>query len=321
MAAADANIELLARAIATQPNAAELYYELAEAHWRSGDTEGYATFVHHAYLASANKPIDTGREFRSAKNDRERRDRARALIRHGIAYTPAVAALAVAEAQLGNGAAVKYLMDQRFLRVGTVEPPGSTPLQAFNRAVADEIKSNLKFYESPGNRSIRHAWRHESVQSAKTPALRGLMQLLQRHAADYMNDLPADQFHPFTATRPAKFDIGGWAVVSSSESYHEAHIHPRAWATGVYYVVQPKISTVPGGRRGWLTIGPPPTLGEAAKTNWERRDIEPVAGNFVLMPGYFYHQTQPMKVEEERICVAFEICSTELRLRIDDPGR
>jgi hypothetical protein len=39
------------------------------------------------------------------------------------------------------------------------------------------------------------------------------------------------------------------------------------------------------------------------------------------MPGYFYHQTQPMKVEEERICVAFEICSTELRLRIDDPGR
>src|ERR1700734_2868423 len=142
MAAADANIELLARAIATQPNAAELYYELAEAHWRSGDTEGYATFVHHAYLASANKPIDTGREFRSAKNDRERRDRARALIRHGIAYTPVVAALAIAEAPLGNGAVVKYLMDQRFLRVGTGEPPRLTPLQAFNRAVADEIKSN-----------------------------------------------------------------------------------------------------------------------------------------------------------------------------------
>ena len=41
--------------------------------------------------------------------------------------------------------------------------------------------------------------------------------------------------------------------------------------------------------------------------------IEPARGSFILMPAYFFHQTEPMGVDEERICIAFETQHAELK--------
>ncbi len=38
----------------------------------------------------------------------------------------------------------------------------------------------------------------------------------------------------------------------------------------------------------------------------------PLPGRLVLMPGYFYHGTQPTLSEEARVCVAFNVVPKEL---------
>jgi hypothetical protein len=157
---ADAQNELLAHAMAAQPNAAELFYKHAETLWRARDLDGYASFYRHGYLLSPS--------LLSAKSPGELRDRARTLIDRSAAYSAVIAALAIAEAQLGNATAVGDLMDyDRFFHHAAIDPPCGTSIEAFNLALASEIKSNLEFYDSPPNRSIRHAWRYNAVENAR----------------------------------------------------------------------------------------------------------------------------------------------------------
>lgn len=309
-----AQVERLARAIDGKPNAATLFSRLAEMHWRVRDLAGYAEFVRRAYLSGSDTGIMSlaGKVSLSRATATELRDRARALIDREVRHAQVIAALALAEAQLGNGEAVRALMDERFLRCGVIDLPRGKSIEDFNRALANEIKADLKFYDSPPDRSIRHAWRCDRLHRATTPAIRALMALLSQHASDYMNGLPADAAHPFIASRPSQFALSAWAVVSNGASYHKSHVHPKAWATGVYYIVQPDISRASGGDRGWLRIGPPPYLHCGASHDWTRRLIEPAPGSFVLMPAYFWHETQPMGVDQERICVAFELQAAEL---------
>jgi len=299
--------------IARRSKAAKEYYELAAARWRARDLEGFARFFRRAF---AIRPTTRLLDFtdNSKACALEVRDRARALIDHGVAYAPVIAALAVAETRLGNDAATQYLMDyDRFVQQSAIVPPEGSSIEAFNRALASEIKTNLKYYDSPPDLAIRRAWRFEGFGRATTPALRELIRLLRVQATHYIDRIPEDAAHPFTASRPLEFGIDGWAVVSDGESHHEPHIHPKAWATGVYYVVQPDVSRAPGSDRGWLHIGPPRLLEETDAPAWTRRMIEPAEGSLVLMPGYFWHATQPMGVDQERICVAFEIRPLELK--------
>lgn len=309
----DEQVEQFARAIAVQPNAIELYYQLAEAHWRAGDMAGYANFFRRAYLAGAHRLRIPLPRFGSADAPVELRDRTSALAGQGVAYTAVLSTLALAEARLGNDAAVTHLMDyERFLRVATIEPPDGASLEAFNSALAHEIRSDLTYYDSPPDQALRHAWRYDAIEKSRLPNIRKLTKILRRCVSDYMRELPAGAAHPFIAMSPARYEIGGSAVVSRRSSYLPSHIHRRAWATVVYYVREPEVSKSPGSRDGWLTVGPPEALGEAPNPGWERRDIEPVPGSVVLMPGYFWHETQPMEVDQERICVAFEVYPQEL---------
>ncbi len=101
-------------------------------------------------------------------------------------------------------------------------------------------------------------------------------------------------------------------MVSGAEGYHGSHIHPRAWMSGVYYVARLEISRAPGTRCGWLRVGPPDYLGLAEDSGWRERLVEPEPGNLVLMPGYFCHGTQPMGVDQDRICIAFDMVPGEL---------
>jgi len=306
---------MLVEAIKGHPDAADLYYDLSEKHYRAGDLDGYAKFFHQAFVrkpvVDIGWPVDTPDDSREASL--EKNDRARALITRGVRFAPVIAALAITEGQLGREASISRLMDfERFMLRGQLEPPDGTSVADFNGALAEEIKSDLTYYDMPADRSIRRAWRFNALHRTQSPAMRSFLRLLKDTVAGYIAGLPEEPDHPFLAVRPDEFEVGGWAVVSDGRSYHKPHLHPRAWATGVYYVVQPEISRE--SERGWLRVGPPPKLRDA----WEPRLIEPVPGSFVLMPGYFWHETEPMGVDQERICIAFEVRSPELALGDED---
>jgi hypothetical protein len=237
----------------------------------------------------------------------------RSLIDNGVAYSSVIAALAIAEARLGNTAAVQRLVDyDRLFRNTMMAPPHGYDQTSFSRALANEIKSDLKFFDVPPDRAIRRAWRHDMNGSA-LPASRAWVQAIRREVDRYIAALPQISDHPFPVSRPTDYVLGAWAVVSNGASHHVSHFHSRAWLSGVFYVVRPPVSCDAASRRGWLEIGPPEErYGVSTAHGWASRAIEPEPGRLVLMPAYFFHGTHPMGVDEERICIAFDVMPVEL---------
>jgi hypothetical protein len=243
----------------------------------------------------------------------ERHKIARILIDHGARFATVIADLAIGEAQAGNAEAVRTLLDYpRFLRHGRCAAPDGWDETLFYATLRQEIKAKLTFYDTHARRGIRHGWRHDRVFDTQTPALQALQTQLRALVDGYIAALPHDPNHPFVAARPAEYGLRGWAVVSNGASHHISHIHPRAWLIGVYYVTEPEVSRAPGSNVGWLNIRAPENLGIGPQSGWEVQKIAPAPGAFVLMPAYFYHDTEPMGVDQERICIAFEAQPSEL---------
>jgi hypothetical protein len=310
----DAKIALLRQALSANPQSQLLSLRLAEALIDKGDTQAAAELFRRAYLL---KPfIWNGRP---GANPQTQRDDAFAMIKHGAIFSSTISALAVGEARLGHKEEVQKLVNYDLLfRDFIMDPPSGYGRADFNRAFAAEIKSDLTFYGEPAKRAIRNAWRHDSVMRSNQPACTAFTASIQREVLRYIADLPRWTGHPFLDSRPADFVLRGWAVVSDGKSHHKSHIHPFAWASGVYYVLEPPTSKEQCSDRGWLHIGPPENLGVFAEHGWAQRLIAPKAGRLVIMPGYFYHHTRPMGVDEERICVAFDVVPQELAIASPD---
>ena len=319
---AEARIALARQALAANPDSSDLQFTLAEAVADAGDADEFARLFRQAYLLNPSTRPSIPQRL-TPPGAARLRAMAQALIARGVRYSPVLAAAAAAAAALGDRAEVDRLVDYgRFFRlVPQVLPDGFGG--DFHAALAAEIKFNLKFYDVQA-RAIRKAWRNNHIMDSALPACRAFAGEIARQVDRYIAALRADDDHPFIASRPAEYRIGAWAVLSQGEGHHLSHIHPRAWMSGVYYVVRPAISRTPGNKQGWLRVGPPhigmPEGVTLAGAGWQERLVEPEPGNLVLMPGYFYHETQPTGAEEERICIAFDVMPLELTAAKDAEG-
>jgi hypothetical protein len=309
---ASARTALLRQAERMQLQSPALLCALSETLAEAGEAREAANVFRRAYLQQPD--TCTNALARIGFDDAGKlRAYSRSLIDNGVAYSSVIAALAVAEARLGNTGAVRRLVDyDQLFRSAIMDPPDGYDQTSFRHALANEIKSDLKFYDVPPNRAIRRAWRHDMNGSA-LPASRAWVQAIRREIDRYIAALPQMTDHPFPASRPADYVLGAWAVVSNGVSHHVSHFHSRAWMSGVFYVVRPPVSHDPDIRRGWLEVGPPEErYGVSTAQGWAARTIEPEPGRLVLMPAYFFHGTHPMGVDEERICIAFDVMPVEL---------
>ena len=304
----DTRIALVRQGLLAQPNSPKVLLRLAEALAEKGESTEAADVFRRAYLQA---PVPwLGRPGASPDDQRAE---AAALIEHGAIFSATIATLAIALANSGHPEEVERLVDyDRFFQDTMLEPPAGLGLEDFNAALAAEIKTNLKFYEKPKGRAIRNAWRDDDIMRSARPASRAFAAAIRSAAERYIASLPKAADHPFLESCPAEFEIEGWANVSDGASHHESHIHGRAWASGVYYVVEPAIAREPGRQQGWLRLGPPEHRGVLPGQGWGERLIAPTPGRLVLMPAYFYHSTEPTGVDQERICIAFDIVPAEI---------
>src|ERR1700712_2672291 len=234
----------LIRQALAQPadRAAQMLIKLAGAYWRQGEKRKFAEAFRRGFLERPYGDLTQLLPAPGRMTPAELRDIARTLAEHGVLYSPVLGSLAMAEAKLGHAEETRRLVDySRFFHHATCPPPDGMSSDAFHDAVAAEIKSDLKFYDDPSSRAIRHGWRHDTVLRVDTPMLTRLRQMLQKEVDRYVAALPDDPSHPFLAAQPKRKRMGGWAVVSTADSHHISHIHPAAWVTGVYYISQPPV--------------------------------------------------------------------------------
>jgi len=327
---ADAKIGLLRQAAAARPDSSKVLLRLAEALAENGHAQEAADIFRRAYLM--NPFVWLGRPGGAPER---LHTEAAAMIEHGAIFSSTIAALAIGEALVGNTDAVKRLVDyDRFFLETMLVPPPPFALADFNAALAAEIKSKRTFFEESKSRARRGIWRGESPTHSQQPASRAFAAAIRREVERYIAALPKSADHPFVKSCPEKFEIRGWSNISDGASYHVSHIHGQAWASGVYYVVEPPTARDPDSRRGWLHVGPPEYIpppggapvapagyrGVSTRSGWAERAVAPTPGRLVLMPGYFFHGTRPMGIDEERICVAFDVVPHEIAMRFPDAG-
>ena len=295
-------IDLLEDGLRVNPRNAGLLYELSASLAEAGENERSARAFQAACQIDSNPALISlvgPLEEISASQAVPIRDRAQSLVQHNVTISPVLAAWAIAEGLLGHDFNVKWLINYERFFVKTrseIDDIG---------ALAEEIRSDLSFYDRPAKRSIRKGWRRDNLNQSDSPATRALFRGLRACVDQYIQNLDLRENHPFPRSAPVEYELEAWAVVSDGKTYHESHIHHRAWLSGVYYVVRPAASLDRDMRRGWLHVGPPKWLGPLP--GWDEKLVEPEPGTLVLMPAYFFHHTMPMGVDDERICVAFDV--------------
>jgi len=309
-----AKVDLLRQAASQESPTPALLFALASALLETGEAGEAADIFRRAYLLQPwSCPLLSMGESPTLAEVTTMGDQAAALLDQGVAYSSVIAASAVAEAHSGHPDAVRRLVDyDRFFRSDIMPAPDGQDQAAFTAALAAEIKTDLEYHDKPADRAIRRAWRRSITERSSGPVAKAWLKGIRSEVDRYMAGLPRDSMHPFLASRPASYRIGAWAVVSNGDSFHLPHMHPSAWLSGVYYVICPRVARLPGSRRGWLHVEPPAMHGVSTGQGWTERMIAPEPGTLVLMPSYFFHGTEPMGVDEERICIAFDILPSEL---------
>ncbi len=107
------------------------------------------------------------------------------------------------------------------------------------------------------------------------------------------------------------YSLQMWANILGNGGHQISHIHPDALISGVYYISTPKSlksEDTLTHREGWLVF----SQAESQKQKY----VKPEEGLLVLFPSYFFHETVPIKYNESRICVAFDVVKEQPTLEL-----
>ncbi|WP_417485499.1 tetratricopeptide repeat protein [Maricaulis salignorans] len=187
--------------------------------------------------------------------------------------------------------------------IGT--PPGYASLDAFNAALAEDIRRLHGGGAQPldqtlfgGTQSAGRLWDQDSA------VIRSLADALLDAARTFVAGLPDDPDHPFLRRKRGDLELtGAWSVRLRSGGGHVDHIHPAGWISACYYVAVPE-SVMAGERAGWLRLG---ASGVAGLDLPAERYIQPEPGAAIFFPSYIWHGVEPFVSDEVRVTAPFDL--------------
>lgn len=202
--------------------------------------------------------------------------------------------------QLGRQSEIDKLIDhQKMIKeYHLLEPDKQIDLNDLNQKLASYFLSHSGQNYEPGNHTTRHGSQLYLESDWYSP-LRDLEIEIKKSVERYFHEDETAHIK-----NGQSFYLNFWANILGEKGYQISHIHPEALVSGVYYVSVPKSvkkqdESVDRSRQGYLLFSQP-------ESN-SRRYVQPTEGLIVLFPSYFYHETLPLKYDEQRICVAFDV--------------
>ena len=152
--------------------------------------------------------------------------------------------------------------------------------------------------EQEAVQSVRSMRVVHKVELVDHPVAKAIVQEISAHISQYLERWRSSQ-HPFARFVPERYRLGVWGLISRGEGYTVPHIHPRGWATGVFY---PRAVPGPGGD---LLVHFPGEAGNESGLGQVR--VTPKAGLLVLMPSFYKQSTEPLEGDGLRPSVAFDV--------------
>lgn len=230
------------------------------------------------------------------------------------AYTRGYAMKYIALTELGRLEEASYLCDfERLVQRVHAECPASFPdVTQFNKYLSRHILEHPSLSRNGGGYAGAVNGYHTGydVLFNNNKELGKLVEKMIMAAVDkYVSGLSkVDPNHPVHAARP-KGDVRlrSWAVVTEVDGFAAPHIHAQSWIGGAYYVQLPDdFQNQPTKDAGWIEFGRSESYLHRLRPAVTAR-FEPVAGDFIIFPGFFWHSTIPLESRQKRICMAFDI--------------
>jgi len=194
--------------------------------------------------------------------------------------------------------------------VGTLDieaPSGWSSLTGFLADLKRELEGLHRFRSHPFQQSVRGGGQ-VTLHAAEMalPPVYALFGQVQTTARRWLEAVGRGG-DPFRSRNSGGLSVtGAWSIRLASGGFHNDHVHPRGWLSGVFYVDVPREVSSPGGegRAGWLRLGHP-----GIRTTPELpadRHIQPRPGRLVLFPAYIWHGVERFESATPRITVAFD---------------
>lgn len=300
------------RALRNQPGELQITFDLAYALAVAGSADEAVALLHQALSAGGASvkllELLAFCEMRAGRAADCIATCERVLSRHPTS-TSALAYKSMALNELGERQAAAFLIDVGRLAMlhRADAPSGFESLAAFNAAFIAALEAHPSLRYSPINRSLTRGRSTGELFEAPDGAIAVFKTMVEAAVEAYRESHPLDPGHPFLSARPEQVRIGCWANIMDGQGFHDVHFHPPGWLSGVYYPDVPAaVADGSAGHQGWIEFG-------RAYYQFESKDeppvtlVRPEAGLFVLFPSYFGHRTIPVRSDQRRVSVAFDV--------------
>lgn len=189
-------------------------------------------------------------------------------------------------------------------------PPGYASLADFNAALQAHVRAHPKLTSVVFGQATHNGKRVNDLLVAPKGPVQLLEHMMLQQLQAYWEALPKMQGSTLMGPMPAPNGLRSWAVLMERNGYETPHIHPDGLVSGVYYVCLPSV-VVQGdaNHSGWIEFGVPDPV-YALRRSAPTRLVQPVAGDMLLFPSYFWHRTIPFNSGQQRLSIAFDLTLT-----------
>ncbi|AZN32261.1 hypothetical protein EJ103_05730 [Pseudoalteromonas sp. Xi13] len=174
-----------------------------------------------------------------------------------------------------------------------------------------ELKGTLKQYHYYQNHPLEQSLVNGSQTAEKLfdyqlPILKILKQELYELTSCFLSRLPKDNQHPFLKRNVGDFKVtDSWSVILKGKGFHKNHYHSQGWMSSPFYVSIPTLISESTNQEGWLKLGEP---GFNMNTKLlPETTLKPEEGKLIQFPSYFWHGTNTLNSEMERVTIAYDI--------------
>lgn len=183
-------------------------------------------------------------------------------------------------------------------------------VSAINDELTEFITSHPKQQYEPSNHATRYGSRLHFEQHWHA-SLEKIAQCIKVAISHYINDQKLSIDFPV--------ELNMWATTMQKKGHQISHIHPNGILSGVYYVHLPTDNQYEQKfglkliQSQEISTDTATSFNEAGDLIFKQEEsttvcrVKPEEGLFVLFPSYFYHQTNPVDVDEMRISIAFDM--------------
>ena len=207
----------------------------------------------------------------------------------------------------------KYYADtDKYVRAYKLKPPvkyGS--LENFNAELKTALEELHHFEQRPLDQSLLSGTQTPTdLRFAENPVIQDFFAALDVPIRAYMDEMGHYAGHPLHDRNTGNYRLAGaWSVKLGPGGHHVNHVHPKGWISSSYYVDVPTEVSDGDAKNGWIQFGKPPFEIKDAdgKQLDAERFIKPEPGLVVLFPSYMWHGTVPIKGDEPRLTLPFDV--------------